>query len=214
MNYVRDLRVYSPTNRHIRANLQQMVQAFFEITGTAQAELEEKVKRMYGEGLYKGEIESLPLKPPRQRQKQPSSFVYELKVVRARRRYGHVQKLRASDDVYRAFQQRYEQADREEFLAVLVDNKNSMLGYNVVSVGSLTSALVHPREVYKPAILANAASVILVHNHPSGDPAPSPEDMEITKRLKETGEVLGIKVLDHIVIGDGRYFSFSDRGLL
>jgi DNA repair protein RadC len=97
-------------------------------------------------------------------------------------------------------------------LVVPLDTKNRVLGFHVVSVGSLGASLVHPREVFKIAILANAASVILVHNHPSGDPEPSAEDRRVTERLKEAGELVGIPVLDHVVIGDGRYVSFTDRG--
>jgi len=79
-------------------------------------------------------------------------------------------------------------------------------------VGTLTSSLVHPREVFKPAILGNAAALILLHNHPSGDPAPSAEDLHLTRRLREVGEVFDIKVLDHIIVGAGRYVSFVDDG--
>ena len=82
-----------------------------------------------------------------------------------------------------------------------------MLGFNVVSVGSLTAALVHPREVFKPVILANAAAVILLHNHPSGSAEPSAEDRALTERLEHAGELLGIRVLDHIILGDGHYRS-------
>ena len=104
--------------------------------------------------------------------------------------------------------------DREEFLVVLLDGKGRTMGYNVVSVGSLTASLVHLREVFKPAIIGNAASLILVHNHPSGDPEPSAEDRALTRRFKEAGDLLGIRVLDHIVIGDGSYRSFADDGIL
>jgi len=95
-----------------------------------------------------------------------------------------------------------------------MNNKNRVNGFKVVSTGSLTSSLVHPREVWRSALHLCAAAVVFVHNHPSGDSAPSPEDQEITRRLKETGEVLGIRVLDHVVLGNDRFFSFSDRGLL
>ncbi len=83
-----------------------------------------------------------------------------------------------------------------------------------ISEGSLTSSIVHPREVFNPVIRESAAGIILVHNHPSGDPAPSKEDREITKRLKEVGELVGVKVLDHVIIGNGRYMSFADEGML
>jgi DNA repair protein RadC len=105
--------------------------------------------------------------------------------------------------------------DREAFYVVFVDGKNRASGINLVSLGSLTAALVHPREVFKPAIAGSAAALVLVHNHPSGDPSPSAEDIALTKRLCEVGDLVGIKVLDHIVLGDGGSFrSFADEGLL
>lgn len=122
--------------------------------------------------------------------------------------------LRSSEDVFRHFRERLEKEKREIFYVVLLNNKNRKIREVKVSEGSLTASLVHPREVYNPVIRESAAAVIFVHNHPSGDPAPSPEDLEITRRLKEVGEVMGIRVLDHVVIGHDRYFSFSDRGIL
>jgi DNA repair protein RadC len=105
--------------------------------------------------------------------------------------------------------------DREQFWVLLLNGKNRAIGLNLVSVGALTAALVHPREVMKPAILGNAAAVVLVHNHPSGDPAPSTEDLALTQRLCAAGELLGIRVLDHIVVGhDGAYCSLADQGAL
>jgi DNA repair protein RadC len=103
---------------------------------------------------------------------------------------------------------------RELFYVVLLNNKNKKIRDVKVSEGSLTASLVHPREVYNPVIRDSAAAVIFVHNHPSGDPAPSQEDIEITRRLKEVGEVMGVRVLDHVVIGHDCYFSFSDKGML
>ena len=122
--------------------------------------------------------------------------------------------LRSSEDVFRHFRDSLEKEKRELFYVVLLNNKNRKIREVKVSEGSLTASLVHPREVYNPVIRESAAAVIFVHNHPSGDPAPSPEDLEITRRLKEVGDVMGIRVLDHVVIGRDRYFSFSDRGLL
>lgn len=105
-------------------------------------------------------------------------------------------------------------ADRENFVILLLDIKHKVIGINTVGVGTLSGTLVHPREVFKPAILANAAAIIMAHNHPSGDPEPSPEDISVTKQIAEAGKVLCISVLDHIIVGDERFYSFQDHGLL
>jgi DNA repair protein RadC len=124
------------------------------------------------------------------------------------------QPLHSAEDVYRHFKENLGREKRELFYVVLLNNKNRKIREVKVSEGSLTASLVHPREVYNPVIRESAASVIFVHNHPSGDPAPSAEDIDITKRLKQVGEVMGVRVLDHVVIGHDRYFSFNDRGML
>jgi DNA repair protein RadC len=124
------------------------------------------------------------------------------------------QPLRSSEDVFRHFRDGLANEKRELFYVVLLNNKNRKIREVKISEGSLTASLVHPREVYNPVIRESAAAVIFVHNHPSGDPAPSQEDIEITRRLKEVGEVMGVRVLDHVVIGVERYYSFSDSGLL
>lgn len=103
---------------------------------------------------------------------------------------------------------------KEYFLTLLLDGKNRIIRQEQISEGSLNQSIVHPREVFIAAVKESAAAVILVHNHPSGDPAPSREDREITRRLKESGEIMGIRVLDHIIIGDGSYYSFVEMGLL
>ncbi len=122
--------------------------------------------------------------------------------------------VRNSSDAAKIFQAYLAGADREYFVILLLDGKHRVNALNVVSVGSLTCAIVHGREVFKPAVVSNAASVILSHNHPSGDVSPSPEDVALTRRLVKAGEVLGIKVLDHIIIGEGQYMSFADRGMI
>jgi DNA repair protein RadC len=124
------------------------------------------------------------------------------------------QPLHSAEDVFRHFRENLGREKREFFYVVLLNNKNRKIREVKVSEGSLTASLVHPREVYNPVIRESAAGVIFVHNHPSGDPAPSAEDIDITKRLKQVGEVMGVRVLDHVVIGHDRYFSFSDRGML
>lgn len=103
---------------------------------------------------------------------------------------------------------------KEMFLTLHLDGKNKIVCMDLVSMGSLNQSIVHPREVYKTALLSNAAALILVHQHPTGDPSPSSEDISITRRLKEAGEIMGIKILDHIIIGSGEYLSFVERGLL
>lgn len=124
------------------------------------------------------------------------------------------QPLRSSEDVFQHFREQLGREMRELFYVVLLNNKNRKIREVKISEGSLTASLVHPREVYNPVIRDSAAAVIFVHNHPSGDPAPSPEDIDITRRLKEVGEVMGVRVLDHVVIGHDRFFSFNDKGML
>jgi len=114
--------------------------------------------------------------------------------------------------VYDHFRGRLPQLDREVFYVILLDGKNRVQAEVQVSEGSLTAALVHPREVFGPAIRAAAAALILVHNHPSGDPTPSAEDAAITQRLRQVGEIVGRRVLDHVVIGRGRYTSMAEEG--
>jgi len=103
---------------------------------------------------------------------------------------------------------------KEYFKVILLNVKNHVISVENISIGSLNTSIVHPREVFKPAIKRSSASIILAHNHPSGDPTPSHEDIQITKRLVEAGKVLGIEVLDHVIIGDGVFFSFKEKGIL
>ena len=102
---------------------------------------------------------------------------------------------------------------KEYFFAVHLDGKNRICCIDEVSVGSLNQSIVHPREVFKTALLSSAAALILLHNHPTGDPTPSREDIEITRRLKEAGDLIGVKILDHVIIGDS-FLSFVNIGLL
>lgn len=121
-------------------------------------------------------------------------------------------RLRSSRDVFAHFGPRLRDRRQEVFAAVLLDGKHRVLQTLEISVGSLTQTIVHPREVFKPAVRESAAAIILVHNHPSGDPTPSAEDRALTARLVAVGEVIGIQVLDHVVSGDQRYVSFADEG--
>ena len=104
-------------------------------------------------------------------------------------------------------------SDREKLVLICLDNKNQPTSINTVSIGSLNSSIVHPREVFKVAILSNSATIIIYHNHPSGDITPSKEDINITKRLKEAGKILGIELIDHIIVGSSNdYYSFKEKG--
>ncbi len=116
-----------------------------------------------------------------------------------------------SQKAYRLLEPLFDGLDREHFMVVGLDAKHAVIGINTVSIGSVTMSIVHPREVFKPLILLNASAVILAHNHPSGDPTPSQEDRALTRRLKDGGELLGIAVLDHLVLGEDRYYSFADH---
>ena len=103
---------------------------------------------------------------------------------------------------------------KEHLKSLLLDTKNKVLAIRTVSIGDLSSSIVHPREVFKDAVVASAASIIVAHNHPSGDPTPSAEDVTVTKRLIQAGEIMGIDLLDHIVLGDGDFISLKERGLI
>jgi len=121
-------------------------------------------------------------------------------------------RVSSSRDIYRHYYPLLRDMKKETFKLLLFDGKNRLLKDITVSTGSLSLNIVHPREVFKPAVRESAASIILLHNHPSGDSSPSPEDRELTRRLAEAGRIMGVKVLDHIVIGDGTYYSFADQG--
>lgn len=115
--------------------------------------------------------------------------------------------IRGAADVHALMAPRIAHLGHEEFHVVLLNTQHRVLAIRPVSRGLLDASLVHPREVFRAALAANAAAIILVHNHPSGDPSPSPEDRAVTRRLAEAGKVMGVRVLDHVVIGDGRWAS-------
>jgi DNA repair protein RadC len=124
------------------------------------------------------------------------------------------QRFSSPEQVYEHYHFAFRDRRKEYFLTLLLDGKNRILKEVQISEGSLNQSIVHPREVFSPAVRESAAAVILVHNHPSGDPTPSREDTEITRRLKEAGEIMGVRVLDHIIIGDGSFVSFTSKGML
>lgn len=139
---------------------------------------------------------------------------YRVCLVREGSHPTEVRAINSPADAYSLLRTYLAGSDREHFVAVLADTKNKVIGINTVSVGALNTTIVHPREVFKPAILCNAASVLLAHNHPSGDATPSEDDKAMTQRLCDAGTILGITVLDHIIIGENGYFSFKAQGLI
>jgi DNA repair protein RadC len=119
--------------------------------------------------------------------------------------------LKSAKDVFQYVEPKLAHLDRECFMVLHLNTKNCVLKEEVVSLGTLNSSLIHPRELFKSAIKESAHSIILTHNHPSGDPEPSEEDYEITERLFDAGELLSIKILDHVIIGKNRYYSFKEN---
>lgn len=122
--------------------------------------------------------------------------------------------VRSPEDGYKLLKEFLGDVDREYFIVVCLDTKNQPTAINICHIGSLNASLVHPREVMKPAILSNAASILVGHNHPSGLPDPSQEDIQVTRRLKEAGNMIGIELLDHIVMGDDSFVSLKDKGYI
>ena len=127
---------------------------------------------------------------------------------------GFKQKITNAEDVFNNVSEELTPLKQEHFVALYLDTKNHIIKKHLVSKGTLNSSLVHPREVFNPAVRASANSIILVHNHPSGDPTPSKEDETVTKNLVNAGELLGITVLDHVVIGNEKFVSLREQGLM
>ncbi len=159
---------------------------------------------------------SSPLKRPDEAVTPYTIPVYRVALIRESFVQAPSERVRSARDAEAIVRQHLADVDREHFVVLLLNRKNVVIGVNTVSVGSLTASVVSPREVFKAAILGNAAAIICAHNHPSGDPQPSTEDKVLTARLVQGGELLGIGVLDHIIIGDGTeaYCSFADNNLL
>jgi DNA repair protein RadC len=140
--------------------------------------------------------------------------VYACELTKRRYRGKKPKEIGGPDDVASFVGPRLRGEQREHFLVLLLNARHEVIGRETVSVGSLNASIVHPREVFKPAITASAAAVILVHNHPSGDPEPSEEDLAITKRLAEAGELLGIQVLDHVIVAKRGVVSLRVRKII
>ncbi len=122
--------------------------------------------------------------------------------------------IRSPRDAAELLTEQLRYLQKEHFVCLFLNTKNVVIAQETLSIGSLNASIVHPREVFRAAIKYSSASIVCAHNHPSGDPAPSPEDIAITKRLVEAGQIVGIDVLDHIVVGDGRFVSLKEQGLM
>lgn len=140
--------------------------------------------------------------------------IVSIKMVREASVLYDIRKIASPKDCIELGKKFLDDADREQLIVCCVDTKNQPTAINIVSIGSLNSSIVHPREVFKPAILSNSASIMLFHNHPSGDPAPSRDDISITERIKESGRMLGIELIDHIIIGNDSYCSLKEKGII
>ena len=137
---------------------------------------------------------------------------YSVSAIRRREHRGPKPRVNGPADIHRLLASILRGADREHFYAVLLSTKHHVLAIELVSVGTLSASIVHPREVFKPAIVQSAAAVAVVHNHPSGDLTPSPEDSEFTRRLARAGDLLGIRLLDHLIVCEDEYLSLRDEG--
>ena len=157
-----------------------------------------------------GEVMQVPGLGPAGAAALSASFGLSRRLSEGRCRPGTL--VRGADEVARVVRDSARGSRRESFFAVLLDTRHRVLGLRVISVGSLNSAPVHPREVFGLALRAGAAALILAHNHPSGDARPSAQDHRVTDRLREVGELVGIEVLDHVVVGGNRYYSFAADG--
>lgn len=140
--------------------------------------------------------------------------IVQVKLVREKSILYKERKIRSAQDAYHLIYDYLGEVDREHFIVLCLDTKNQPTCIQTVHIGSLNSSLVHPREVLKPALLSNANSIIVAHNHPSGNPSPSPEDINVTKRLEEACVILGINLLDHIIICTSDFFSLKEKGYI
>ena len=141
--------------------------------------------------------------------------IYQVKLVRDGSLTTERKRIEGPATAASVLHQYFEGADREHFVVLLLDTKHQIIGIHTVSVGVLDASLIHPREIFKPAILANAAAIILAHNHPSGDPTPSAEDRLVTQQMVAAGRLIGIAVMDHVIVGERPHFiSFVESGML
>jgi DNA repair protein RadC len=175
---------------------QELLVKFGNIKSISQATIEE-LSQIKGIGLAKAAQIKASFELGKREDLEPEFKNYDIK---------------APETVVKAIRASIKDKAKEHFKLILLNPRNKIIGISTVSIGSLNASLVHPREVFKDAIGHSAASVVLAHNHPSGDPEPSEDDLTITKRLTEAGKILGIEVLDHIIIGKNNHYSFKAKG--
>jgi DNA repair protein RadC len=140
--------------------------------------------------------------------------VYVCELTKRRYRGKKPKEIRGPDDVVAFVGRKLRKDPREHFLVLLLNARHEVMAIETVSIGSLNASIVHPREVFRPAIINSAASIVLVHSHPSGDPEPSEEDLSITRRLVQVGELVGIAVLDHVIIASRSTVSLRSRHIM
>jgi DNA repair protein RadC len=177
---------------------QELLAKFGNIKAISQASIE-ALSGIKGVGLAKAAQIKAAFELGRRQELEPEKIDYDIKNPQS---------------VVKAIRSSIKDKAKEHFKLLLLDTRNKIIGISTISIGTLSASLVHPREIFKEAIIHNSASVVLAHNHPSGDPEPSEEDMKITERLVESGKILGIEVIDHIIIGKTNFASFKERGLL
>jgi DNA repair protein RadC len=141
--------------------------------------------------------------------------VYVCELTKRQYRGKPEKEIKGPDDAFRLLRKRFKHGDaREFFVAILLSARHTVLGVETVSVGSLNASIVHPREVFSPAIRQSAASILLAHNHPSGNPEPSDDDLALTRRLVSVGDLLGIPIVDHLIVAGGGFISLKQQGHL
>lgn len=172
-------------------------------------------KQLYCSGKFEGGKYEINIGDKKTNNHRKRIDIVSIRMIRESSMLYGIRRINQPNDAVGIARRFLDDADREQLLVCSVDTKNQPTSISVVSIGSINSSIVHPREVFKTAILSNAASIIVFHNHPSGDTTPSKEDINVTNRLKEAGKILGIEVLDHIIIGvDGMFCSIKERGMI
>ena len=181
----------------VTVTCQRLLSTFGNIKGISEASLEELAK-IKGVGLAKASQIKAAFELAKRSEDEPKEKI----------------SIKSASDAAKLVKTKLGDKKKEYFVILSLDSRNNLIKVSDISIGTLNANLVHPREVFKEAIQATAASVILVHNHPSGDPEPSEDDLEINKRLVEAGEILGIGVIDHIIVSKSGYLSFKEKNLI